>query len=62
MVVLKNITNEQYKKELKKMIIDHYQEIYGEEFKPISNNKLLDLIDKTNNSEEFFKELERHDN
>lgn len=37
------------------------KEINSEEIKPIPNNKLLDLIDKTSSSEEFFKELERHD-
>ncbi len=32
MVVLKNITNEKYKDELKNMIVDHYTEKYGEEW------------------------------
>ena len=32
MVVLKNITNEEYKNELNRMIMDHYAEIYGEEW------------------------------
>ena len=43
MIVLKNITDEEHKDELKGMLVDHYKEVYGHEWV----DSYLELLDES---------------